>query len=242
MRTKIWAHRGASEYAPENTLEAFSLAVSQGADGVELDVQLSADGEIVVIHDEWIDRVSDGSGWVRDYTLKELKSFRFQKTHPEYQDARIPTLREVYELLKPTDLEINVELKTGIMPYPGLTQKVWQLGREMDMNDRIWYSSFRHQSVLELKATAPEARTGFLYQDGYLGMPEYALKYGVMALHPALYLMQDEAAVRECRDRGICLHVWTVNEPEHIRMLASYGVEAVITNRPDVAVQVIGHL
>ena len=98
--TKVWAHRGASAYAPENTLEAFLLAAEQGADGVELDVQLTKDGEMVVVHDEEIDRVSDGSGFVKDYTLAELKTLNFNKTHPEYQDVKIPTLREVYEALK----------------------------------------------------------------------------------------------------------------------------------------------
>ena len=114
MKTKVWAHRGASAYAPENTLEAFRLAAEQKADGVELDVQLSKDGELVVIHDETIDRVSDGSGYVRDYTLEELKRFHFNRLHPEYADARIPTLAEVYELLKPTGLEINVDRKSVV--------------------------------------------------------------------------------------------------------------------------------
>ena len=100
MKTKVWAHRGASAYAPENTLEAFLLAAEQGADGVELDVQLTKDGEMVVVHDEEIDRVSDGSGFVKDYTLAELKNLNFNKTHPEYQNVKIPTLREVYEALK----------------------------------------------------------------------------------------------------------------------------------------------
>lgn len=90
MKTKVWAHRGASAYAPENTLEAFRLAAEQKADGVELDVQLSKDGELVVIHDETIDRVSNGSGYVRDYTLEELKRFHFNRLHPEYAGCAHP--------------------------------------------------------------------------------------------------------------------------------------------------------
>ena len=97
MRTKVWAHRGASAYAPENTIEAFLLAAEQGADGVELDVQLTKDGEMVVVHDEEIDRVSDGSGLVKDYTLAELKNFilikhtrstRMQKFRPSARCMR----------------------------------------------------------------------------------------------------------------------------------------------------------
>lgn len=94
-KMKIWAHRGASGYAPENTMEAFSEAVRRKADGIELDVQLTKDGEIVVIHDEKLNRVSDGSGWVKDHTLKELRKLNFNKTFPEQGAARIPTLKEV---------------------------------------------------------------------------------------------------------------------------------------------------
>ena len=148
MKTKVWAHRGASAYAPENTLEAFLLAAEQGADGVELDVQLTKDGEMVVVHDEEIDRVSDGSGFVKDYTLAELKILNFNKTHPEYQDVKIPTLREVYEALKPTGVTINVELKTGIFWYKDLEKKVLELTKEMEMEDRVIYSSFNHAATL----------------------------------------------------------------------------------------------
>ena len=100
-KVKIFAHRGASAYAPENTLEAFRLAMEQGADGIELDVQLTKDGELVVIHDETIDRVSNGKGAVRDYTLEELKSFSVSNHFEQYPDVKIPTLREVLELVKP---------------------------------------------------------------------------------------------------------------------------------------------
>ena len=99
-----------------------------GADGVELDVQLTKDGEIVVIHDENLHRVSNGSGWVKDYTLDQLKGFCYNKARPEWDgpasEAVIPTLKEVYELLAPTGLTVNVELKTGIFLYEGILDKV----------------------------------------------------------------------------------------------------------------------
>ena len=93
-RTLVWGHRGASGYAPENTMAAFEKAVEMGADGIELDEQLTKDGELVVIHDETIDRVSDGSGWVKDYTYAKLIKHNFNRTHPEYEHAQIPTLEE----------------------------------------------------------------------------------------------------------------------------------------------------
>lgn len=232
--TLVWAHRGASGYAPENTLEAFALAISQKADGVELDVQLTKDGEVVVAHDETIDRVSNGSGRIVDYTLKELKSFAFNQTHPEYEHAKIPTLKEVYELLKPSGLTVNVELKTGIVRYEGIEEKVLKLTEEMGMAQKVIYSSFCHQTLMSLKALNSSVKTGILYSDGWLNVPEYACRLGVEALHPAIYHTQDTQLIKEAKERGLRLHVWTVNNEEDMRYLCENQVEAIITNYPDV--------
>ena len=160
--TKVWAHRGASAYAPENTLEAFKLAVDMGADGIELDVQLSKDGELVVIHDEEIDRTSNGKGFVKDYTLKELKKFNFNNSNSKYHKVNIPTLKEVFELLKSTEMDINVELKTGVFFYEGIEEKVLSLAKEMKMEERIIYSSFNHYSVMKVKELDENAKIGLL--------------------------------------------------------------------------------
>ena len=111
MSTQIWAHRGASAYAPENTLEAFQLALDMGADGIELDIQLSADGELMVLHDDTIDRTSSGTGRLSDMTLWQLKELDFSMGMSQYAGARIPTLREVYRLLAKRDVIVNVEIK-----------------------------------------------------------------------------------------------------------------------------------
>lgn len=233
MITKIWAHRGASGYAPENTLEAFELAVKQNADGVELDVQLSKDGELVVIHDEVVDRVTEGKGNVRDFTVKELKKFRANQTHPEYGTAMIPTLAEVYDLLKPTGLTINVELKTGEYFYPDIEKKVLKLTRDMGMEDRIWYSSFNHATLIRLKEMESGVRTGILYADGIWNAWDYAKSLGVDALHPALYNMQYPGYLEKSRALGLSTHVWTVNDEKDMEVLVKLGVDAVITNYPD---------
>lgn len=123
MKTKVWAHRGASGYMPENTLPSFQKAVELGADGVELDIQLSKDGEIVVCHDEMVDRTSNAKGWLKDYTLAELKEMDFSYQFKELGKVSIPTMKEVFELLKPTNLIINIELKTGIFDYEGIEEK-----------------------------------------------------------------------------------------------------------------------
>ena len=149
--TKVFAHRGASGYAPENTLQAFSLAQEQGADGIELDVQLTKDGEVVVIHDETIDRTSTGKGYVRDYTLEELKKFSFHNHMEKYKGVKIPTLREVLELVKPGKMEVNIELKTGIFWYPDIEEKTMKIVEEAGMEDRVIYSSFNHYSVQKVR-------------------------------------------------------------------------------------------
>ena len=236
MNTKVWAHRGASGYAPENTLEAFELAAKQKADGVELDVQLSKDGELVVIHDEIIDRVTDGKGKVKDYTVRELKSFKANQTHPEYANSVIPTLAEVYDLLKPTGLEINVELKTGIYFYPDIEKKLLKLAREKGMEEKLWYSSFNHYSIAKILELDPKASTGILYADVIYDVVNYAKKIGTGALHPATFHVQMADFLQQYVESDLAVHVWTVNDKAEIERLMDAGVDAVITNYPDVAV------
>ncbi len=231
-KTKIWAHRGASGDAPENTLEAFLLAVEQGADGVELDVQLTKDGEIVVIHDETIDRTSNGKGYVKDYTLEELKQFNFNRTNPSYDQAAIPTLREVFETLKDTDLTVNIELKNSVIFYKDLEEKVIELVKSTGMEKRVIYSSFNHYSMMHIKELDAQAKIGFLYADGYIDMPLYGKKYHADALHPALYNLSYKDFISQCKEQGLKLHVWTVNEEADMKALAEAGIDAIITNEP----------
>ena len=242
MSTKplVWAHRGASGYAPENTLAAFQKAVDLGADGVELDIQLTKDDQIVVIHDETIDRTSDGKGWVKDYTLEELRAFNYNRTKPEYKHADIPTMREVFELLKPTELFINIEIKTGVVFYEKIEEKILALTKEMGMEDRVCYSSFNHYTVTRIHELKPDAEVGFLYADGPIDMPSYGVKHGVNALHPALYNLQYDGFVKECKEKGLKLNVWTVNERRYMEMCCQYGVDAIITNYSDIAKEVVG--
>lgn len=238
-KPQIWAHRGASAYAPENTLASFKKAIEMHADGVELDVQLTKDGQLVVIHDERIDRVSNGSGFVADFTLPELRAFNFNKTYPQCAHADIPTLKEVLALLQPTELTVNIELKTGINFYPGIEEKTVRLVREMNMSDRVIYSAFNHESVRKVLKIDPTAKTGFLYCDGTLDMVQYAKNHGAQALHPATYLVKIPGFVEACKESAIKLHVWTANDRDAIGKLVQLGIDAIITNYPDVAYEVV---
>ncbi len=240
MKSQIWAHRGASFYAPENTLEAFDIAVKQKSDGVELDVQLSKDGELVVIHDETIDRVSDGRGYVKDYTLNELKKFNVAKLFPQYGFSTIPTLEEVYSLLKPTELNINVELKTGSIFYEGIEGKLIDLAQKMNMEDRIIYSSFNHYSLLNLRKLNKNVEIGLLVSDLYVDVIDYAINLGADALHPIGHMLKLPGFIEESKAKNMKLHVWTVDNEEQIKLLNQYGIDAIITNKPVIARKAIG--
>ena len=235
-KTKVWAHRGASGYAPENTLDAFRIAAEMGADGIELDVQMTKDGELVVIHDETIDRVSDGRGYVKDYTYAELKQFNFNKTHPEFEKEQLPTLEQVYLLIKPTNLIVNVEIKTGVVDYPEIEDRVLALTERCKMSGRVIYSSFYHESIRKLKRLSPSARTGMLYSDGMIDAVSYACgTVKADALHPADYNVWQPGFLEQCKKKKCAVHVWTVNDEQQIRRLCEAGVDAVITNYPDLA-------
>lgn len=229
-KMKIWAHRGASGRAPENTLPAFKLAYELGADGIELDVQLTKDGVPVVIHDETVDRVSDKKGRVKDYTFVEIREIDVNKNFPAYGRVGIPTLEEVYDFIKTTDMTVNLELKNNIIFYEQLEEKVLELAAEKGIEDRVLYSSFNHYSMKRIKELRPDAKIAFLYGDGLIDIADYASKYGVHAVHPAMRNMRYPHIIQECHEKGILVNVWTVNEEADFEKMQSLGVDAVITN------------
>ena len=236
---KVWAHRGASAYAPQNTLESFRLAAEMHADGIELDVHLSADGEIIVCHNETIDATSDGSGEILQMTLAELKRYDFGCKFPGFagRGVRVPTLREVYELMAPTGLLVNCELKTNVHDYPGIEQKCVDLAAEFGMRDRVMYSSFNFASLRRILAIDPTIRTGLLYEDPLNDTLAFALGQRAWAVHPYFPRVYeyDMAAFAAA---GVRVNPWTVDDPEEMRRQMEMGIYAVITDKPDVALRV----
>ena len=232
--TEIFAHKGASGYAPENTLEAFRLAMEQGADGIELDVHLTKDGEVVVIHDETIDRTGNGQGNVRDYTLEELKKFSFHNRMEKYKGVQIPTLKEVLDLVKNSQMKVNIELKTGIYWYEGIEEKTMDIVKTMGMEDRVIYSSFNHYSIQKVLEQNSDAETAYLFSDVPLNMEKYAKDTGVKGLHPAVYHLKMADFLETYLKSGLKVRVWTVNNKEDMKMFMDAGVDAVITNYPDI--------
>lgn len=233
---QVWGHRGADgwdkQYAPENTLPSFQKAIDMGADGIEFDVQLTKDGEIVICHDEKIDRTSDGKGWLKDYTLKELKRFNFSKPHPEYGFVEIPTLKELLNLVKPTKLTLNIELKTSVIYYDGIEEKAAQLVKQYDMEERVIYSSFNHYSLQKLKMQYPEVQIGLLMGDNFVDIPSYPKRLGAMAVHPPVGALT-KAYIDRCHEYGLKVHTWTVDNLDKMREVITMGVDAFITDCPD---------
>lgn len=237
MKTRIQAHRGASAYRPENTLEAFSLAIEQKADGLELDVHLTKDGHVVVAHDARLERVSNGAGLINSHTLDELKSLNFNKLFPEQPVCRIPTLAEVYSLVKDTTITVNVELKTTELLYPELPEKLVRLEREYSMEERVIYSSFNHYSLLAIKGINPTAKIGLLYELGMVDPWVYAKYVAASAIHPHYFVISAlPETVCKCHENGIMVNVWTVDDPKALGLMFKSGVDAVITNKPDLAI------
>lgn len=183
---KIWAHRGCSQMYPENTLLAFEKAATiNGLEGIELDIQLTKDGELVVIHDERVDRTTEGIGFVRDYTLTELKRLHIYADVNPTQE--IPTMRETLDLLEPAmrnGLRLNIELKNSIYPYEGMEEKIVEMIGEYGLQEHIVYSSFGALSLEKLHRIDPQAEIGIL--DGKVSDCLYKLKggCGAQALHP----------------------------------------------------------
>jgi len=236
LQTKILAHRGASAYQAENTLPAFNLAIQQGAEGLELDVHLTKDQEVIVAHDLMLERVSDGKGRICDYTLDELRKFNFNTAFSEHGPTHAPTLAEVYALVSDTQLTVNVELKTTDELYPVMPDKLLRLEREYAMEGRVIYSSFNHYSLMAIRQLNPKSEIGLLYAMGLVDPWVYAKHLSASAIHPHYHIV---AAIPEivtrCHEDGIKVNVWTVDDPKAIGYMLSLGVDMLITNKPDVA-------
>ena len=240
MTTLVWAHRGASAYAPENTIPAFEKAIQMGSDGIELDVHMSLDGELVVIHDETVDRTSNGTGAIADMTQEQLKRLDFSNGFAEYTGTCIPSLTDIYELVRPTGLSLNVEIKCDVVMYWGIWDKLIALEREMNMQGRILYSSFNHDVLAYIRALDPKANIGLLFN----GVPKKpwldAVRMRANAIHPNyMAILRQPNLVCECHENDIAVHTWTVNDPAVMQYLVHAGTEAIITNKPDVALAVV---
>ncbi len=230
------AHRGASAAAPPNTLVAFEKAVELGADGIEFDVHLSADGVPVIIHNFTVDDTTDGNGRVASLTLAQLKQLDAgSHFDPAFAGERIPTLEEVLETAG-SQLLLNIELKTTSVRDNGLEQAVIAQVEQHDLGDSVLFSSFNPFSLRRVKMIAPHIPVGLLYAPG-LPLPLRRAWLAPMFPHEARHpehTMVDAHYMAWARRRGYRVNTWTVDDPDEMQRLIGLGVDGIITNVPDV--------
>ena len=242
-------HRGAAGLAPENTLMAFEAAQKSDAQGVEFDVMLTADKQLVVFHDQVLQkRLKDKKGKVRDLTLKQLNDmldlsvYYKMRTHAKdvpaiFRQAMIPTLRAVFDYYKKyPKIVLNVEIKNKDASDKGAERKIAALIKSYQFEKRVIISSFNPLAVWRFRGYAPGIPTGLIYANE--GVPYYIKKLWLMwlaqpdAVHPD-FKMVDEAYMKWAKQRGFAVNVWTVNEPEDMKRMLKLGVNMIITDYPD---------
>ena len=232
-RPLVYGHRGFSAAAPMNTLAAFERAAEVGADGIELDVQLSADGHAVVIHDFSVDATTDGSGTVCDMTLAQLRSLDAGSWFgTEWRGCVIPTLGEVFAALGQR-LLINVEIKTLPQQDDGIELAVAREIRDAALEERVLVSSFNPFALKRFRAIMPQVPVAAL---SFRGMPpellEHSLALDCEARHPEQTEV-DEAFVSMARQDGQLINVWTVNDVARALELKALGVDGIVSDHPD---------
>ena len=238
IATQIFAHRGSASTHPENTMIAFLEAERVGADGIELDVQLSKDGEVVVIHDEKLNRTTNGTGYVKDFSLKQLKSLDASYTFFHQKgNATIPTLEEVLKMLSGNAMLLNIELKNGILEYPGLEEKVIQLIEYYNMQNRVILSSFNHNSLVYCYQLAPYIETAPLYRDQLFKPWIYASAIGAKAIHPNIKVASQQVIVNSIKE-GIKVRPYTINNIKKMQELFFIQCSGIFTDYPKEAVAV----
>ncbi len=238
----IFAHRGASAHAPENTIPSFELALVQGADAIELDAKLTADGQIVVLHDATVDRTTEGAGRLAQKNLADLRSLDAGSFFSEqFRGVQIPTLEEVFEAVGKR-IFINVELTNYAAPRDALVEKVCTLVKKHALEKSVIFSSFLPSNLRQAERFLPEVPRGLLALGGWMGTwaRSFGFSFGeYAALHPYLTDVNAQQVSRVHRLKRR-IHVWTVNQPEDIERLNAWGVDGIFTDDPQLALQKIG--
>ena len=235
--TKFFGHRGYSGKYPENTLLAFEKAIEAGVDGIEFDVQFSKDGHLVIIHDETLDRTTNGKGRVKDLSLDELKALDASASFTgKYGIVNIPTLDEVLALVKDYDIITNIELKTGVFEYEGIEESVAECVRKYNLSDKVIISSFNHFSIMRMRKAAPEMKCGFLFESWIIDAGRYCHSHGIPCYHPNFRNLIP-SVVAEAKQYGLEINTYTVNTLEDFNRLAELGVDTAIGNFPELIIK-----
>ena len=236
----IIAHRGMSGTYPENTMLAFMKAYEAGADGIELDVHLSRDGEVMIMHDESLERTTGEKKLLAECSRSELERMNAGRTKEDsYGFTPIPSLEEYLSWVKDTGLYTHIELTTAPLYYPGIEEKTIALIRRFSLEDRIIFSSFNWLSVIRARELSPEIRSGFLISSPRIvNIGNLINSLGMEYYHPDYSLLSD-GAVKELKANHCGINVWTVNDQEGIRKCLSWDVDGLITNYPELAREIV---
>jgi glycerophosphoryl diester phosphodiesterase len=243
------AHRGGSLLWPENSMVAFRGAIELGADYLELDVHLSSDGEVIVIHDPTLDRTTTGGGPIREQPLAALKALRLRDRRGAPTEEAIPELSEVVALASAARRRLLLEIKVDERGrrYPGIEEKVFGVLDRHGMVGSTVLMAFEPETWRRVRALRPDAMAGALYSRGTLRSLRSSLARELEAARAAgvgfiglQHSLVDVGAVAATRAAGLTLAVWTVNEPDAIRRFVHANVDIVITDRPDLAKALLG--
>lgn len=228
--TDIWAHARAEAHQTANRMRSFAGAVDERADGLELDVHRTADGHLVCAHDPVLTD-AEGRTWsVGDLTYRELREFVDPRTPDD--PSPVPLLDEVYDLLRPTGMKLNVEAKNLTRRYPGMAETLSRSVRSSGMTDRVVISTFHHHLLLELRDLDPSLELAALYADGLVEPWTYLNSLGIRQVHPHFSVLAEPGVLEGFARVGVSVRAWTVNDPEVWGALLDAGVDAIITDHP----------
>lgn len=238
--TRIWAHRGARTEAPENTLPAFRRALELGADGIEFDVRLTADGIPVVIHDETVDRTTVGHGPVLAQSLAQLRKLEASAGMAGFEGVVIPTLTEVLELVALTNIDINIELKDSTASHHELEEQVLAAIELHGMADRTVLSSFNPVSLSSLRRLGATSDLALILRGARFRPWASAKRSGASAIHIQVNRSITPHFVSRAHAAGIAVRPWIVNGEAEIDRMFRIEVDAIFTDVPRLAVEVRG--
>lgn len=227
------AHRGFSGEYPENTMLAFQKALDLGVDAIELDVQLSKDGEVMIFHDENLKRITGESGFLMDYTYSQLRKLNASgKFAVEFGINLIPTLAEYLEFTQNIEVITFLELKNSMIPYPHLEEKVCDVIYRFRQQNKIILFSANHPSVIHFGSLAPEVKLLFPFDNWIYDYGAYCRKHGISACMPYFHALTPQV-VAEIKAHGVAIYPWIVDDPPDMETLLSMGMDGILTNFPD---------
>lgn len=221
----IYSHRGYSGKYPENTMLAFEEAIRVGSSGIELDVQMTSDGSVVIFHDEGLERITGAKGLIKDISYDKLPRTR-DGNHP------IPLLSEYLAWVRTKDIITNIEIKSAVVYYPGLEEKVASLIRQYRVDEHTLISSFNPLSLLRTREYAPHLKLAFLVESyGFSGFDHLCSAFGFEYFHPDISIVTEEL-VASFHRRGIHVNTYTVDSLKDARTAQKAGVDGIFTNEP----------